>query len=57
MNSLKNRVNEKDEDIVSLFEILDGYIRYNDLYHIRKVIEQNIPEKKLKHQISDQKFN
>jgi len=38
-----------------LFESLDGYILYNDLYHIRKSIEQNIPEKKLENQISDQK--
>jgi transposase-like protein len=40
---------------ISLFETLDGYILYNDLYHIRKSIEQNIPEKKLEYQISDQK--
>jgi hypothetical protein len=55
INYLKNTNNEKEKDIMSLFESLDGYILYNDLYHVRKSIERNIPEKKLKHQISDQK--
>ena len=50
---LKNKTNE--EDTISLFESLDGYIQYNDLYHIRKSIEQNIPEKKLENQIDNQK--
>ncbi len=50
---LKNK--NIDEDTMSLFESLDGYIQYNDLYHIRKSIEQNIPEKRLENQISDQK--
>jgi hypothetical protein len=44
-----------DEEIISLFESLDGYIQYNEIYHVRKSIEQNIPEKKLSNQISDQK--
>lgn len=55
INYLKNTKNKKDKDIIPLFESLDGYILYNDLYHIRKSIERNIPEKKLEHQISDQK--
>jgi hypothetical protein len=50
---LKNITN--DEDTISLFQSLDGHIQYNDLYHIRKSIEQNIPEKKLENQISNQK--
>ena len=50
---LKNITN--DEDTISLFQSLDGYIQYNDLYHIRKSIEQNIPEKKLENQITNQK--
>jgi hypothetical protein len=50
-----NKTNNEDKDIISLFETLDGYILYNDLYHVRKSIEQNIPEKKLEYQISDQK--
>src|SRR5919106_5047709 len=55
INYLKNTNNQKGEDILPLFETLDGYIMYNDLYHVRKSIEQNIPVKKLKHQISDHK--
>lgn len=55
INYLKNINIEKDKDMLPLFESLDGYILYNDLYHIRKSIERNIPEKKLEHQISDQK--
>jgi hypothetical protein len=50
-----NKTNNEDKDIISLFETLDGYILYNDSYHIRKSIERNISEKKLEHQISDQK--
>ena len=50
---LKRTNKEKDKDILLLFESLDGYILYNDLYHIQKSIERNIPEKSLHHQISD----
>jgi hypothetical protein len=49
---LKNKT--ADQDIISLFESLDGYIQFNDLSHVKKSIEQNIPEKKLENQISDQ---
>ena len=52
---LKNKNENIDKEIVSLFESLDGYIQYKDLYHVRKSIEQNIPKKKLNNQISDQK--
>jgi Ca2+-binding EF-hand superfamily protein len=52
-NYLKSKTNDKDT--VSLFESLDGYIQYKDLYHIRKSIEQNIPKKKIEHQISNKK--
>jgi hypothetical protein len=52
---LKKTNGKKDKDILPLFESLDGYILYNDLYHIKKSIERNIPEKKLEPQISDQK--
>jgi hypothetical protein len=51
LSHLKNK--NIDKEIISLFESLDGYIQYNDLYHVRKSIEQNIPEKKLSNQISD----
>ena len=53
LRHLKNMTN--DEDTISLFQSLDGYIQYNDLHHIRKSIEHNIPEKKLENQISNQK--
>jgi hypothetical protein len=54
INYLKE-TNTNDKDIISLFESLDGYILFNDPYHIRKSIEQNIPKKKIEYQISDQK--
>lgn len=53
LSHLKNK--NIDKEIISLFESLDGYIQYNDLYHVRKSIEQNIPEKKSENQISNQK--
>ena len=42
-----------EEDIVSLFESLDGYIQYRDEYHVRKAFEENIPAKKKDYQITD----
>src|SRR5918998_177206 len=44
-----------EEDIVSLFESLDGYIQYRDEYHVRKAFEENIPAKKKDYQITDNK--
>lgn len=43
-----------DPDILSLFQNLDGYIEYKDQYHIRKVIEENDPKKKVENQITDE---
>jgi hypothetical protein len=43
-----------DKDVVSLFESLNGYIQYENLYQVRKAIEENNPESKKTHQISDQ---
>jgi hypothetical protein len=44
-----------DSDIVvSLFESLDGYMEFRDLYHIRKALEGNLPQKKTRYQITDQ---
>jgi hypothetical protein len=40
-------------DIISLFESLDGYIKYKDLYHVQKALEENIPVKKKEYQITD----
>jgi hypothetical protein len=42
-----------EEDIVSLFESLDGYIQYRDEYHVKKVFEENVPAKKNDYQITD----
>jgi hypothetical protein len=41
------------EDIVSLFESLDGYIQYRDEYQVKKAFEENVPAKKNGNQITD----
>src|ERR671926_15858 len=43
-----------DSDVLALFESLDGYIEYRDLYHVQKALEENNSEKKKTYQISDQ---
>ena len=43
-----------DKDVVSLFESLNGYIQFENLQQVRKAIEENNPEIKKTHQISDQ---
>ena len=48
-----NTPDEKEEDIVSLFESLDGYIQYRDEYHVQKAFEENIPAKKRDYEITD----
>jgi hypothetical protein len=42
-----------DKDMISLFESLDGYIKFKDPYHVQKAIEENIPTKKKEYQITD----
>lgn len=44
---------EEQDDIVALFESLDGYIQFLDPYHVQKSIEENIPSKKKDYQITD----
>jgi hypothetical protein len=44
----------QDQDIIGLFESLDGYIQFRDEYHIRKAIEENSTKYKQQNQISDQ---
>ena len=39
-----------DKDMISLFESLDGYIKYKDPYHVQKALEENIPAKKKEQQ-------
>ena len=36
-----------------MFQSLDGYIKFKDIYQIRKAIEENNPTKKTKYQMSD----
>jgi hypothetical protein len=40
--------------VIALFETLDGYIQFNDQYHVQKALEVNDPEKKAENQITDQ---
>ena len=42
-----------DKDVISLFESLDGYIKFKDPYHVQKALEENIPAKKKEYQITD----
>lgn len=43
-----------DRNVIALFESLDGYIKFKDLYHVKKALEENNPEKKQTYQISDE---
>ena len=43
-----------DPDIIALFESLDGYIQYRDIYHVQNALEQNNSGKKKTYQITDQ---
>jgi hypothetical protein len=48
------RINaEEKEDIVALFESLNGYVQFRDQYHVQKALEENVPAKKKDYQISD----
>jgi hypothetical protein len=51
LSYIKNITN--DPEVISLFESIDGYIEYKDQYHVHKVLEENNPERKKMHQISD----
>lgn len=46
---------EEGEDVIALFESLDGYIQFRDQYHVQKAFEENIPAKKKDYQITDNK--
>ena len=43
------------EDVVALFESLNGYIQFRDQHHLQKAFEENIPAKKKDYQITDNK--
>lgn len=53
VDHVKSTNMDKEEDIVALFESLDGYIEYRDEYHVQKAIEENVPAKKKDYQITD----
>jgi hypothetical protein len=44
---------DEKEDVIALFESLNGYTQYRDQYHVQKALEENIPAKKKDYQISD----
>lgn len=46
-----------DTDVISLFQSLDGYIKFKDIYQVRKAIEENDSAKKMKYQITDSTRN
>ena len=43
----------EQDDIVALFESLNGYIQFRDQYHVQKAFEENIHSKKKDYQITD----
>ena len=53
VKSINSHNDEKQDDIVALFESLDGYIQFRDPYHVQKAFEENIPSKKKDYQITD----
>jgi len=55
LEHVKNKTQE--QDIIGLFEGLDGHITFKDAYHIRKMIEENGTKYKIKFQISDETRN
>jgi hypothetical protein len=42
-----------DPDIVSLFESLNGYVKFKDAYHVQKAIEENGMKYKVQNQMTD----
>lgn len=42
-----------DPDVAALFESLNGYMEFRDLYHVQKALEENSPQKKRDYQITD----
>ena len=54
INHVKSTSIADSDMVVSLFESLDGYIEFRDLYHVRKALEVNLPQKKTRNQMSDE---
>jgi predicted HNH restriction endonuclease len=53
VDHVKSTNMDNEEDIIALFESLNGYIEYRDEYHVQKAIEENVPAKKKDYQITD----
>lgn len=53
VNYVKDTSMADSDIVVSLFESLDGYIEFRDLYHVQKALEENLPQKKTRYQITD----
>jgi hypothetical protein len=53
VRSINTHDDEEQDDIVTLFESLDGYIQFRDPYHVQKAFEENVPSKKKDYQITD----
>jgi hypothetical protein len=43
-----------DPDVIALFESLDGYIEFHDLYHLQKSLEENSIVRKKQNQVTDE---
>ena len=46
-----------DSNVIALFQGLDGYIKFKDLYHVQKALEVNNTEEKTDYQITDETRN
>ena len=44
-----------DPDVVLLFQSLNGYMEFRDLYHVQKSLEENVSAKKRDYQMTDAK--
>ncbi|MGI0021083.1 MAG: hypothetical protein ACREAY_11490 [Nitrososphaera sp.] len=44
---------KSEPEISALFEGLDGNMEYKDAYHVRKAIEGNAPQNKMRNQMTD----
>jgi hypothetical protein len=43
-----------DQDVIALFESLDGYMAFRDQHHLQKALEENLIAKKKEFQISNE---
>lgn len=44
----------QDQDIIGLFESLNGYFAFKDAYHVRKAVQENGTKYKQQNQITDE---